>query len=81
MSSSYASSSSAPWPAFLPPALRTLQNPLPHPNPSKLPPSSRIKGKRTLQDDLDDLDRDEDYYYSHVRPPFLFVGCETNPTD
>ncbi|GAA5978071.1 hypothetical protein JCM10908_004217 [Rhodotorula pacifica] len=57
------------WPTYYPPALRTLSDPRPHPEPAKLPPSIRYSSQnytRTLQDDLDDLDNDEDNHYNQV---------------
>lgn len=66
----HSSSSSALWPTYYPPALRSLSDPRPHPEPAKLPPSVRYRNHnyhRTLQDDLDDLDNDEDNHYNQVR--------------
>ncbi|TNY22517.1 hypothetical protein DMC30DRAFT_415059 [Rhodotorula diobovata] len=71
------STPSTSWPALLPPALAYLSNPHPHPAPHSLPASHRYQPRgaalgssgphpRTLQDDLDDLDRDEDDHYSHI---------------
>ncbi|GAA5972780.1 hypothetical protein JCM8115_006554 [Rhodotorula mucilaginosa] len=65
----HSSSSSALWPTYYPPALRSLSDPRPHPEPAKLPPSVRYRNHnyhRTLQDDLDDLDNDEDNHYNQV---------------
>ncbi|POY76635.1 hypothetical protein BMF94_0227 [Rhodotorula taiwanensis] len=62
------------WPAYYPPSLRALSDPRPYPEPRKLPPSTRGSSSsngrrdyaRTLQDDLDDLDNDEDHHYTQV---------------
>ncbi|GAA5872500.1 hypothetical protein JCM3774_006839 [Rhodotorula dairenensis] len=58
------------WPAYYPPKLRALSDPRPHREPATRPPSSRYADRstyqRTLQDDLDDLDNDEDSHYNHV---------------
>ncbi|GAA6001016.1 hypothetical protein JCM10207_007375 [Rhodosporidiobolus poonsookiae] len=65
--SSHASTSTAPWPAFYPPALKQLSDPRPHPNPSSLHPSRRNNGKyATLQDELDELDAEEDEFYNSM---------------
>ncbi|GAA6016577.1 hypothetical protein JCM8202_006090 [Rhodotorula sphaerocarpa] len=53
-------------PAAYPPSLRSLSDPRPHPNPAKVPASTRYASGRTLQDDLDDLDADEDAHYTQV---------------
>lgn len=55
-----------PMPAAYPPLLRSLSDPRPHPNPAKVPASTRYASGRTLQDDLDDLDADEDAHYTQV---------------
>lgn len=63
------SSSTALWPAYYPPALGSLSDPRPHPEPAKLPPSVRYRNRnyhRTLQDELDQLDNDEDLHYNQV---------------
>ncbi|BGP22938.1 DNA mismatch repair protein [Rhodotorula toruloides] len=58
------------WPAYYPPSLRYLPDPRPHPDPSKLPPSRRYGPQgsgdrvRTMQDELDQLDVDEDELYN-----------------
>ncbi|BGO97829.1 putative DNA mismatch repair protein [Rhodotorula toruloides ATCC 204091] len=58
------------WPAYYPPSLRYLSDPRPHPDPSKLPPSRRYRSQasgvkvRTMQDELDQLDVDEDELYN-----------------
>ncbi|GAA5833333.1 hypothetical protein JCM11251_005207 [Rhodosporidiobolus azoricus] len=68
--SSYASTSAAPWPAFLPPSLRALSDPRSHPNPSALPASRRPwttkPAHKTLQDELDELEADEDDFYNQM---------------
>ncbi|BGP38078.1 hypothetical protein JCM10450v2_002009 [Rhodotorula kratochvilovae] len=63
------------WPAFLPPSLSYLSDPRPHPDPASLPASTRYRPHaggwgaskpRTMQDDLDDLDRVEDEHYNRT---------------
>ena len=80
----YSSSSSALWPAYYPPALRSLSDPRPYPEPAKLPPSVRYRNHdyhRSLQDDLDDLDNDEDNHYNQVsRHVFSNSSVETPET-
>ncbi|BGP13988.1 hypothetical protein JCM10213_005574 [Rhodosporidiobolus nylandii] len=61
----YASTSTQPWPTFLPPVLKALSDPRPHPDPSSLPASRRYKGKHaTLQDEIDELEQEEDDYWN-----------------
>lgn len=76
------SSSTALWPAYYPPALGSLSDPRPHPEPAKLPPSVRYRNRnhhRTLQDELDQLDNDEDLHYNQVRRPPRLPERETTP--
>lgn len=77
------------WPAYYPPSLRYLSDPRPHPDPSKLPPSRRYRPQgsgdkvRTMQDELDQLDVDEDELYNQVRrrrPFSAFDGQLTSPS-
>ncbi|GAA5963535.1 hypothetical protein JCM21900_004543 [Sporobolomyces salmonicolor] len=62
------------WPTFYPPSLKNLPAPRPHPHPSSLPASIRYLNEppppfgastryRTLQDEVDDLDQEEDDAY------------------
>ncbi|GAA5866045.1 hypothetical protein JCM8547_002926 [Rhodosporidiobolus lusitaniae] len=64
--SAFASTSRLPNPHFYPPSLRDLSKPRSHTNGRR---SSGPGGKgkqRTLQDDLDELDADEDEYYNNL---------------
>ncbi|KPV75999.1 uncharacterized protein RHOBADRAFT_43434 [Rhodotorula graminis WP1] len=63
----------APWPSLLPPSLAYLSDPRPHPDPASLPASRRSTSQhppgtppRSLQDHLDQLDKDEDDHYAQV---------------
>ncbi|GAA5901493.1 hypothetical protein JCM8208_001817 [Rhodotorula glutinis] len=61
------------WPSLYPPSLAYLSDPRPHPDPASLPASRRSASQhppgtpsRSLQDHLDQLDKDEDDHYAHV---------------
>ncbi|GAA6057682.1 hypothetical protein JCM3770_003839 [Rhodotorula araucariae] len=60
----------SPWPACYPPSLAYLSDPHPphsHAGPASLPAPWGTAKPRTMQDDLDDLDRDEDILYTRLQ--------------